>query len=110
MARFSPQPEGTGPIFPISLSLVVRRHPVFVTPRSWNSKKLAPVAAAPLVLTGPNLFPVSIPKGPLHGAGHLVVSLTILSFRSLDPPHQLQKYSYRNAKHPTRQAFPPGKS
>ncbi len=32
MARFSPQPFGPGPIFPISLSFVANRHPVCVTP------------------------------------------------------------------------------
>jgi transposase-like protein len=34
MARFAPQPFGTGPFFPISLSLAASRHPVCVTPRS----------------------------------------------------------------------------
>src|ERR1700683_4617081 len=36
MARFSPQPEGLGPIFLISASLVTRRFPIFVAPLSWN--------------------------------------------------------------------------
>ena len=40
-----PQPEGPGPIFPISASIVASRHPVCVTPHSLNSKKLAPGAA-----------------------------------------------------------------
>jgi hypothetical protein len=55
MAAFSPQPEGPGPIFPISASIIVSRHPVCVTPHSWNSKKLAPGATAPVVGTGPSL-------------------------------------------------------
>ncbi len=58
MSRFSPQPEGTGPIFPISASIVVSRHPVCVTPHSLNSKKSAPVAAIPVVLTDPSSFAV----------------------------------------------------
>jgi hypothetical protein len=53
-SKASPQPEGPGPIFPISASIVVSRHPVCVTPHSWNSKKLAPGATAPVVGTGPN--------------------------------------------------------
>ena len=36
MARFSPQPFGLGPVFPISASLVARRFPIFVAPYSWN--------------------------------------------------------------------------
>ena len=31
-AGFTPQPEGTGPIFPISSSFVASRHPVYVAP------------------------------------------------------------------------------
>ena len=54
MARFSPQPEGTGSIFPISASVVASRHPVCVAPHSLNSEKLAPVAIVPVVLTGPS--------------------------------------------------------
>ncbi len=45
MARFASQPEGLGPISPISLSLVASRHPVCVSPRFANWKKLAPSAA-----------------------------------------------------------------
>ena len=40
IGRFSPQPEGTGPIFPISASVVARRHPVSVAPLSLTWKKL----------------------------------------------------------------------
>src|SRR4051794_4027102 len=38
MAQFAPQPGGLGPIFPISSSLIARRHPVFVAPHfsSWE--------------------------------------------------------------------------
>jgi hypothetical protein len=39
--------EGTGPILPISSSLVASRHPVCVAPRSSTWTKLAPVAAIP---------------------------------------------------------------
>ena len=53
MARFSPQPAGTGPIFPISSSFVAHRHPVCVAPLSSISKKSAPVASVRVVLTGP---------------------------------------------------------
>jgi len=42
MARFSPQPEGLGPIFLISLSLVARRFPIFVTPRFANWENWLP--------------------------------------------------------------------
>jgi uncharacterized protein YbjT (DUF2867 family) len=42
MARFASQPFGLGPVFPISLSLVARRFPIFVAPRSANWEKLAP--------------------------------------------------------------------
>ncbi len=54
MARFSPRPRGPqrpvvgvepfglGPIFPISASLVARRHPVSVASHSLISEKLAP--------------------------------------------------------------------
>ena len=45
MARFSPQSEGLGPIFPISASIVAKIHPVSVAPLSLNSEKLAPSAA-----------------------------------------------------------------
>jgi len=45
MARFTPQPFGLGPIFPISASFVANRHPVCVAPLSLNSEKLAPSAA-----------------------------------------------------------------
>jgi hypothetical protein len=45
MARFTPQPDGLGPIFPISALLVANRHPVCVAPHSLNSEKLAPSAA-----------------------------------------------------------------
>jgi len=33
---FSPQPFGLGPVFLISVSLVARRFPILVAPRSWN--------------------------------------------------------------------------
>ena len=46
-ARF--QPEGPGTIFPISASIVASRQPVCVTPRSLNSKNLAPGATALMV-------------------------------------------------------------
>ncbi len=39
LRRFSPQPGGTGPVSPISASLVARRRAVCVAPRSWNSSK-----------------------------------------------------------------------
>ena len=55
MARFSPQPFGTGQIFPIASSLVAKIRPVFVSPRFSHSEKSAPVAAVLLVLTGPSL-------------------------------------------------------
>jgi len=42
MARFAPQPEGTGPIFPISLSLVASRHPVCVTNRENRPRRHHP--------------------------------------------------------------------
>ena len=45
MARFRTQPFGTGPIFPVSLSFVTRRFPIFVAPLSSIQEKLAPVAA-----------------------------------------------------------------
>jgi hypothetical protein len=65
MAGFSPQPSGTGPIFPISLSLFASRHPVCVTPRSWNSEKLAPVAARTIVNNRPSVaagrYQLSVP-------------------------------------------------
>ena len=53
MAEFAPQPKGTGPVFPISLSLVapVIDHSTLLAPK--YSEKLAPVAAIPIVLTGP---------------------------------------------------------
>jgi drug/metabolite transporter (DMT)-like permease len=54
MARFSPQPAGTGQIFPIASSLVAKIHPVFVSPCFSHSEKSAPVAAALFVLTGPS--------------------------------------------------------
>ena len=54
MARFSPQPFGTGQIFPIASSLVAKIRPVFVSPRFSHSEKSAPVAAVLLVLTGPS--------------------------------------------------------
>ncbi len=41
MARFAQQPEGLGPIFPISSFLVARRHPVSVAPLTSNCEKLA---------------------------------------------------------------------
>jgi hypothetical protein len=44
VARFNPQPEGLGPIFPISASLLARRYPISVARRSLISKKLAPSA------------------------------------------------------------------
>ncbi len=49
LRRFSPQPGGTGPVSPISASLVARRRPVCVAPRSWNSEKPAPVATVRVV-------------------------------------------------------------
>jgi hypothetical protein len=39
-SHFSPQPEGMGPIFPISLSLVASRHPVCVAPRFLELGKI----------------------------------------------------------------------
>jgi hypothetical protein len=54
MARFSPQPFGTGQIFPIASSLVAKIRSVFVSPRFSHSEKSAPVAAVLLVLIGPN--------------------------------------------------------
>src|SRR5208283_525739 len=49
LRRLSPQPAGTGPVLPISASLVARRRPVCVAPRSWNSAKPAPVATVRVV-------------------------------------------------------------
>ena len=54
MAGFSPQPEGTGAIFPISASLVAKIRPVSVTPHSLTWAKWPPVAATPEVGTGPS--------------------------------------------------------
>ena len=45
VARLRTQPCGTGPIFPVSLSFVTRRFPIFVAPLSSIQEKLAPVAA-----------------------------------------------------------------
>jgi hypothetical protein len=43
---FRSQPEGTGPIFPLSSSIVARIRPVSVAPHSSTGEKLAPVAAS----------------------------------------------------------------
>ena len=40
MSQFSPQPEGPGPILPISASLLARRQPVSVVRRSSISAKI----------------------------------------------------------------------
>ena len=40
MSQFSPQPEGPGPILPISASLLARRQPVSVVRRSSISTKI----------------------------------------------------------------------
>src|ERR1700761_9590100 len=50
---FLPQPAGTGLIFLISSSFVAKIHPVSVTPLFLELRKIAPVAAIPIVLTGP---------------------------------------------------------
>jgi hypothetical protein len=42
LRRFTPQPFGLGPMFPISSSLVARRYSIFVAPRT--REKLAPSA------------------------------------------------------------------
>jgi hypothetical protein len=54
MVRFSPQPEGTGRIFPIALSLVAKMFQHLPLLASRNRKKSAPVAAVLIVLTGPS--------------------------------------------------------
>ena len=53
MAGFSPQPDGTGAILPISASLVAKIYPISVTPRFLTWVKWPPVAAIPEVLPCP---------------------------------------------------------
>ncbi len=53
MGRFWPQPFGPGPIFPASLSLVARIHPVSVAPCSSNPEKSAPGDAHPYMSIQP---------------------------------------------------------
>jgi len=53
MGRFWPQPFGLGPIFPASLSLVARIHPVSVAPCSSNPEKSAPGDAHPYMSIQP---------------------------------------------------------
>jgi hypothetical protein len=55
MAGFSPQRFDTGPLFPISSSIVARLHPVAVAPHSSIWKKMVSVATVPVVLTGPSI-------------------------------------------------------
>ncbi len=45
MSQFNPQPEGLGPVFPISASVVANRCPICVAPHSLNSEKPAPSGA-----------------------------------------------------------------
>jgi hypothetical protein len=56
MRRFSPQPEGLGPIFSISVSLVSRRHPVF-TPRTSAVRGDPDLSVVPRSLTSQKLVP-----------------------------------------------------
>ena len=53
LAGFSPQPFGTGPFFPGSLSFVANRHPVCVAPLSSIREKMAPVASHPYMSIHP---------------------------------------------------------
>ena len=69
MADLRRNPEGLGPIFPISASLVARRHPVSVAPRSLNSEKLAPSAGHAKVnnrLLGENMAEFTLRIDGMH--------------------------------------------
>ena len=78
MAAFSPQPKGTGPIFPHFV--VTRRSKMFNLPRSSNCEKLAPVAARLNMSIHPSGFSMTrilLVRGMLAGvvAGFLVFAL-----------------------------------